>query len=311
MAAQVQRTPAPAWIVTGPTSGIGRYAALELAQHGIVVLVGRDPDKLKGVEAEINSRTGGHAVSVICDFSDIPSVRRAAAQIAALGLPLAGLLNNAGVMPNRVEKNPQGWDLAFTTNHLGPFALTEALIPQLPDHANVVFTCSSAEDPDCKPAVTVGFRGARYISAEASTRGEWKPGGSSNPGFDAYATSKQGNLATVLAFAREIPRLRFFAVEPGFNPGTGLGRDASPALKFLAKYVLSPLAPFIKHWSTPKRAARLLTKALTTQSQASGVYYDDNGKPMLGSVQVRDPAFSDRVVAETRVLLAQIPRHTR
>jgi NADP-dependent 3-hydroxy acid dehydrogenase YdfG len=48
MAAQGQRTPAPAWIATGPTSGIGRCAALELAQHGIVVLVGRDPDKLKG-----------------------------------------------------------------------------------------------------------------------------------------------------------------------------------------------------------------------------------------------------------------------
>ncbi|MFD0034281.1 SDR family NAD(P)-dependent oxidoreductase [Streptomyces sp. NPDC055059] len=301
----------PAWIITGPTSGIGRRTALELAEHGTVVLVGRDPNKLKAVEGEINARAGGHAVSVVCDFSDIPGVRHAAAQIVALGLSLAGLLNNAGIMPNRADRTPQGWDLAFTTNHLGPFALTEALIPHLPDHANVVFTCSGVEDPERKPAVTAGFRGARYISAEASARGEWLPGGSSKPGFDAYATSKQGNLATVLALARETPRLRFIAVEPGFNPGTGLGRDANAALQLLAKYVLAPLAPLIKYWSTPKRAARLLAGALTSQSHQSGAYYDENGKPMLGSAQVRDPAFSDQVVAETRALLARIPSKTR
>jgi hypothetical protein len=41
------------------------------------------------------------------------------------------------------------------------------------------------------------------------------------------------------------------------------------------------------------------------------VYYDESGKPMLGSVQVRDAAFSDRVVAETRALLAKVPSGTR
>ncbi|MFJ4620029.1 SDR family NAD(P)-dependent oxidoreductase [Streptomyces sp. NPDC088812] len=304
-------SPATAWIVTGPTSGIGRRTALELARHGTVVLVGRDLNKLNEVEAEINARPGGHAVSVVCDFSDIPSVRRAAAQIVALGLPLAGLLNNAGIMTTRADRTAQGWDLSFTTNHLGPFTLTEALIPHLPEDANVVFTCSGVEDPERKPAVTAGFRGGRYISAEASTRGEWQPGGSSKPGFDAYATSKQANLATVLALARETPKLRFFAVEPGFNPGTGLGRDANAALRFLAKYLLAPLAPLIKYWSTPKRAGRLLAGVLTSQSHQSGVYYDENGKPMLGSAQVRDAAFSDRVVAETRALLAQVPSDTR
>jgi NAD(P)-dependent dehydrogenase (short-subunit alcohol dehydrogenase family) len=304
-------SPSQAWIITGPTSGIGRRTALELARHGTVVLVGRDPNKLKEVEAEISAQAAGHAVSVVCDFSDIPSVRRAAAQIVALGLPLAGLLNNAGIMTTRAGQAAQGWDLAFTTNHLGPFALTEAVIPHLPEGANVVFTCSGVEDPERKPAVTAGFRGARYISAEASARGEWQPGGSSKPGFDAYATSKQGNLATVLAFARETPRLRFIAVEPGFNPGTGLGRDANPALRFLAKYVLAPLAPLIKYWSTPKRAARLLAGVLTSKSHQSGAYYDENGRPMLGSAQVRDAAFSDRFVAETRALLARVPSETR
>jgi NAD(P)-dependent dehydrogenase (short-subunit alcohol dehydrogenase family) len=243
----------------------------------------------------------------VCDFSDITSVRRAADEIVALDLSVAGVLNNAGIMPMASSKTALGWDLTFATNHLGPFAFTEALIPHLPDGTNIVFTCSGVEDPDRKAAVAAGFRGGRYISAEASARGEWLPGGSSRPGFDAYATSKQGNLATVFAFARETPRLRFNAVEPGFNPGTGLGRDANAPLRFLAKYVLSPLAPLIKYWSTPKRAAHVITQVLTDDSDATGLYYDENGKPMLASAQVRDPAFDDRYVSETRALLATIP----
>ncbi|GAA5047394.1 hypothetical protein HNP84_000375 [Thermocatellispora tengchongensis] len=100
-------------------------------------------------------------------------------------------------------------------------------------------------------------------------RGEWQPGGSSKAGFDAYATSKQCNLATVLASAREIPRPRFNAVEPGFNPGTVLGRDANAAVRFLAKYVAA-LAPLIKYWSTLKRAARMITGYSSTNRIGQG-----------------------------------------
>lgn len=299
-------SPTRAWIITGPTSGIGRRTALELAEHGTVVLVGRNRAKLDQVEQAIRAQ-GGRAVPVVSDLSDITSARHAAAEIAALDLPLGGLLNNAGVMPARPSRTAQGWDTTFATNHLGPFALTEALIPHLPDGANVVFICSGVEDPERKPAVVAGFRGARYISTEASARGEWAPGGSSLPGGDAYATSKQCNLATVLAFAREVPRLRFNAVEPGFNPGTDLGRDANVALRLLGKYVLSPVAPFIKYWSNPKRAARVITTVLTDDTNRTGVYHDENGQPMLGSTIVRDPAFQDRIVTETRALLATVP----
>ena len=295
-----------AWIITGPTAGIGRRTALELAKHGTVVLVGRSRAKLDAVEKEIRAQDG-RAVSVVSDLSDVTSARRAAADIAALKLPLAGLLNNAGIMTTRPSTTAQGWDATFATDHLGPFALTEALIPSLPDGANVVFIVSAVEDPRRKPAVASGFRGSRYISAAASARGEWAPGGSSHPGFDAYATSKQGNLATVLAFAREFPRLRFNAVEPGFNPGSDLGRDANAALRFVLKYVLSPIAPLIKYWSNPKTAARVITKVLTDDSMQTGGYFDENGKPMRGSTQIHDPAFQDRYVAETRALLATVP----
>ena len=294
-----------AWIITGPTSGIGYRTALELAKHGTVVLVGRSASKLDAVRTEIESN-GGHAVTVVADLSDVTSVRSAAAQITALDLPLGGLLNNAGIFPARPSKSAQGWDTAFATNHLGPFALTEALLPTLPDDAHVVFIVSAVEDPERKIAVQAGFRGGRYISAAASARGQWlSPGGSTLPGGDAYATTKQGALATALAFAREHPQLRFNAIEPGVNPGSNLGRDVHPALVAVSK-ALAPVMQLMPHYTTPKKAGRVITRILTSQTAETGVYFDENGEPMSGSKQVHDPTFQDRVVAETRALLASL-----
>lgn len=295
-----------AYIITGPTSGIGRATAFRLAEHGTVILVGRDHNKLTEVQKCIEQK-GQSAVSVVCDLSDITSVRSAAQEIISLNLPIAGLLNNAGIMQTgAATKNGLGWDMTFATNHLGPFALTEALVPHLADGTNILFVVSAVEDPERRPAVAAGFRGSRYISAEASAQGKWKSGGSQKPGFDAYATSKQALLATTMMFAREMPRLHFNAVEPGFNPTTGLG-GAVGFVRFLQKFVIPALVPllmpFVKILSTPKQAANVLTKILIDESGKTGIYYDERGRAMQGSPQVRDIEFQERVVKETRSLL--------
>ena len=294
-----------AYIVTGPTSGIGRATALELANHGTVVLVGRNPEKLREVQQIITEKSQ-HAVSVVCDFSDIASVQRAAAEILTLQLPVAGLLNNAGISLMKPGKTIKGWDLVFTTNHLGPFVFTEALIPQLSSGANVIFIASAVEDPERKPVKFLGMKGAQYISTEASARGEWKQGGSNLPGADAYATSKQCVLATTMALAREIPRLHFNAVEPGITPGTGLGGDANGVLRFIFGRILTLFPPFAQYRSTPKKAAQVITKILIDESGKTGIYYDEKGQPMLGSALAQDPIFQDLVINETRAFLSKV-----
>ena len=294
------------YIITGPTSGIGYATALELAKHGIVILVGRNRDKLNRVRKTIEE-AGSKAVSVVCDISDIKSVRHAARQIIELRLPITGLLNNAGIMSAKATKSAQGWDMTFATNHLGAFALTEALSPHLPDGANIVFISSAIEDPERKPAKVMGMKGGRYISAEASARGEWKEGGSKMAGVDAYATSKQCILASAMAFARENPRLHFNAVEPGITRGTNLGGESTNAfMRFIFGLIMATVPPFSKYSSTPKKSAKVITKVLTDKSGKTGIYFDEKGRPMLGSELSQDPKFQDRVVAETRDLLAEV-----
>jgi len=295
-----------AFIITGPTSGIGRATALELARHGTVILVGRNPKKLDELQ-NIILQKGQHAISVVCDISDMTSVRHAAQQIIKLGLPIAGLLNNAGIMPSKATKSVQGWDLTFATNHLGAFELTEKLASHLPDGANIVFIASAIEDPERKPAKVMGMRGGRFISVEASTRGEWKEGGSKIPGTDAYATSKQCILASAMAFARENPRLHFNAVEPGITRGTSLGGESTNAIvRFIFGHIMAIIPPFSTYSSTPDKSAKLIAGVLTDESGRTGVYFDEKGQPMFGSTLSQDPKFQDLVVAETRSLLSKI-----
>lgn len=266
-APRYQRPNREAYIITGPTSGYGLAAAHEVAQYGTVVLVGRGQENLAHLQADIRNK-GGDAEIVLCEFSDLFQVKRAAAEIMGLDLRVEGLLNNAGMSESRPTKNAQGWDRSYATNHLAPFVLTEALMPSMPDGASIVFVVSAVEDPERKPAKVAGFRGGRYISAQAGARGEWKSGGSTRPGFDAYATTKQCELVAAIEFARETPRLRINAIEPGFAPSTRLGRNAPLMMRLLAKYVLAKRAQYVEYWSTPERSAPVIANILLNKRGA-------------------------------------------
>lgn len=242
----------------------------------------------------------------MCDISDIESVKNAAERIKKFQFPIAGLLNNAGIMPSKATKNAQEWDMTYATNHLGAFALTETLAPYLSDGANVVFIASAIEDPERKPVKMMGMKGGRYISAEASARGEWETDGTKMAGVDAYATSKQCILASALFFARENPRLHFNAVEPGITRGTKLGGESiNPIVHAIFGYLMSIIPPFSKYSSTPEKSAKVITKVLVDTSGKTGVYYDEKGEPMLGSTKLLDHDFQDRVVGETRAFLSK------
>ena len=119
-------------LVTGVTAGLGTQTAFELAKAGAeVVLVARSSDKLAATATAIEAKLPGARLrSVIVDLADLASVRRGAAEAAALG-PLDLLVNNAGVMALPYARTVDGFEMQFGTNHLGPFLLTGLLLPQV------------------------------------------------------------------------------------------------------------------------------------------------------------------------------------
>src|SRR5262249_2054512 len=79
------------------------------------------------------------------DVSDLSSVRTAAAGFLASRHPLDVLVNNAGIAgTNALTRD--GFDVTYATNHIGPFLLTNLLLPRLreSDEARIVNVASMA-----------------------------------------------------------------------------------------------------------------------------------------------------------------------
>ncbi len=120
-------------IVTGPTSGIGRETARGLARLGArVVLACRDPVRGAAVRGEIVADTGNPGLEVeAIDLALPESIHQFAEAFRASHPRLDVLINNAGVLSFRRRLTTQGIESHFAVNVLGPFLLTNDLLPTL------------------------------------------------------------------------------------------------------------------------------------------------------------------------------------
>lgn len=129
-------------VVTGATAGIGRETALELARSGAqVVLAVRSTERGEHVADQIRSRIsraqhpGGVEVAHL-DLADLSSVRGFADSWGERQIDV--LINNAGTVTPSRRTTVDGYELTFGTNVLGPFALTNLLLPQVTDRVVVL-----------------------------------------------------------------------------------------------------------------------------------------------------------------------------
>jgi dehydrogenase/reductase SDR family member 12 len=119
--------------VTGPTSGLGEVSATALASMGAhVLLLARNPAKAEATRERIAIATGNDDVATyIVDMSDLRSVREAVGSLLVDHPRIDVLINNAGsLLPSR-ERSVDGIEMTFATMVLGPFVLTNGLIPAL------------------------------------------------------------------------------------------------------------------------------------------------------------------------------------
>ena len=120
------------FLVTGANSGLGRATVEALAARGgSVVLASRLEEKTRPVlEAIWSQHRDADLQFVSIDLADLASVQRAAEAFLSSGRSLDVLINNAGLAGAR-GLTKDGFEITVGTNHLGPFLLTELLLPAL------------------------------------------------------------------------------------------------------------------------------------------------------------------------------------
>lgn len=124
------------FVVTGSNSGTGKEAAKRLAAAGAdVIMAVRTPEKGEAARADILAQLPGAMLEVRrLDLADLSSVHAFAERLTADGRRIDVLVNNAGVMtPPQRNETADGFELQWGSNFLGPFALTNLLLPLLLD----------------------------------------------------------------------------------------------------------------------------------------------------------------------------------
>lgn len=136
-------------LITGSTDGIGKQAALELAQMQMDVIVhGRNVKMAAAVAQDIKKQSGHNSVEFVAgDFSSLTDVRRLVSDLHQKYTKLDVLLNNAGVWETERHLTQDGFEMTFQVNHLAPFLLTLSLLDLLKSAAlsRVVNVSSTAQ----------------------------------------------------------------------------------------------------------------------------------------------------------------------
>lgn len=179
-------------LVTGAGSGIGKAAALLLADAGARIgVLSRDENEVNQVVREIE-QAGGEAIPIIADISIVEDMQRSYRQIQNQWGRLDIVFANAGINGKWApidELEPEDWDQVFNVNMRGTFLTIKYAVPYMKQRGGSIIITSS-------------INGTRVFS---------------NAGASAYATTKAGQVAFGKMMALELAkhRIRVNVLCPG------------------------------------------------------------------------------------------------
>jgi NAD(P)-dependent dehydrogenase (short-subunit alcohol dehydrogenase family) len=230
-------------LITGASAGLGIETVRALQSKGCeVVGAVRDLDKAKQVvDCDL----------VELDLASLESVRRGAAA-AAERLPRIDLLvNNAGVMACPLGRTADGFEMQLGTNHLGHFAWTTALLPQLVPGSRIVNLSSRGHFRSPMLWDDPHFRTSEYD--------KWR----------AYGQSKTANILFTVELEKRLgPQgIHAFALHPGVIL-TELGRH-------LRAEDTDGLARVLPRFKTVEQGAATTVYACVTPDLPGGSYLED------------------------------------
>jgi len=257
-------------IVTGATGALGEATATGLARHGWSVLLGcRDETRGNRTRSRIAASAPQAEVEVRpLDLSSPTSIRSMVSSFAERYDRLDALIHTAAIFSSRRKITPEGWELMFATNHLGPFLLTRLLQDtqggSKPLRILVVTAPSTTQVEFDDP------------QGERQFRALW-----------AFGASKMCNLLFTYALSRRLQGSSSTA--NAFHPGlvkSNLMKEAPAPMRLLTNLISSP----------PDRAAASLVSLATSLEYASVSGRFFKGEQVIqSSAYSLDPANQERL----------------
>lgn len=190
-------------LITGGNAGIGKATAIALAKKGARVIIAcRNSTKGVTAVAEIKEATNSNEIySVSCDLASFESVRVCAQLYRDQFGQLDILINNAGLITDRLQFTKEGFEMQFGVNHLGHFLLTSLLIDLL--------------KKSIEPRIINVSSGAHYRGKINFNSFKGEAGDKKYNGMEAYSQSKLANVLFTKALAKRYPAICSHSLHPG------------------------------------------------------------------------------------------------
>jgi retinol dehydrogenase-12 len=255
-------------LLTGATRGIGRAAAVELAEQGVeVALVGRETERVRAVALQARATGGGAPVHEhVADLTLMADVRALAEEARASYEHIDVLANNAGALFASRQETSEGLERTFALNHLAPFLLTNLLRDRLIG-GRVVTTASDAH------------KSGRLDLDDLQSK-------KSYAAMRVYGTSKLCNILFTRELAKRAPQLQANCFHPGVVR-TGFGKNENGIWKVLTTVA----GPFFR---SPQRGARsLLWLSLSDEAASLNGEYIEDEKVDAPSAQAQDEVLAE------------------
>jgi NAD(P)-dependent dehydrogenase (short-subunit alcohol dehydrogenase family) len=170
---------------------------------------------------------------------------RGAADLAAQEPRLDALINNAGVMRPPLTRTKQGFELQFGVNHLGCFALTNLLLPEL------------AKTAGARVVVTASIAHRRGRIAWDDLNAE-----KSYDRSQRYADTKLANMLFFFELDRRLRAAGAPVTAVGCHPGiaaTDIGRHMGPLRAVFPLIGMALNTPAMGAWPTLQAATAPVT----------------------------------------------------
>ncbi len=260
-------------VISGATSGIGKYTSLDLAAKGAkLVLLARNMTKARSTVEEIKKKTGNNSIDLyIADLSVMDEIRETGNKIKSKYPQIDVLINCAGMIFPKRYLSADGIELTFALNHLGYFLLTRTLLGSLKNapEARIINVASQAQ------------RSGKIHFDDLNLENGYSA-------FKAYSQSKLANIMFTYELARRLEgtKVTANAVHPG-TVATGFGRDFDGMWRILFAF----FKPFMRN--AEKGAETVIWLAVSDEvSGISGKYFTDKKQ-----IRSRDISY-DRKTAE-------------
>src|SRR5882762_9976887 len=151
-------------LITGATDGLGKAAALLLAERGYrVFAAGRSAEKRAQLDALAREKRLP-LETVEMDVRDDDSVQRAVATVRARANEIDILINNAGMsyVATVEDMSLEDWKRQFETNVFGVIRVTQAILPSMREHRKGCILMMSSVSGLVTPPAQGAYSGSKH-----------------------------------------------------------------------------------------------------------------------------------------------------